>query len=198
MNSNKQKKKIGITGGIGSGKSTVTDYLAEKGYVVIDADEVSREVVKPGEPALEKLTQELGEGILSSDGTLDRSKLAEMIFYDADLVLVVNGIFHDDIKKRMAKQIDEQEGTVIISAPLLFETNMQSMCDETWLIVADENTRAQRAAERDNVEISQIKARMTHQMNDDEKMKIADVVIDNNGSVSELLAKVDELLQTPK
>lgn len=194
MNLNNEKKKIGITGGIGSGKSTVTDHLREKGFVVIDADEVSRDVAEPGGIALQKLTEELGEGILLPDGNLDRARLAEIMFYDADLILVVNGIFHEEIKNRMDKLVDAEEGTVIISAPLLFETNMQKMCDETWLIIADEHIRATRAATRDNVDVSQVKARMAHQMTDEEKKELADIIIDNNGSVDELLKKIDELL----
>ena len=194
MSSNEKSNKIGLTGGIGSGKTTVTDYLLTKGFNIIDADEISRDIAKPGSPALQRLSDEIGDDVINPDGSLDRAKLAELIFYDTDLLMIVNGIFHSEIKVKMDELLNTYKGIVFISAPLLFETDTQTTCDESWLLVADVDLKAKRAAERDNVNAEDIKARMAHQLTDEEKIEKADIIIENNGSIEELLAKVDELL----
>jgi len=192
-------KRIGITGGIGSGKSAVTNFLREKGYTVIDADEVAREAAVPGEPAMLRLREEIGEGIFCEDGTLDRQKLARIIFSSPIAILTVNEIFHGDIKERIEAHVRERErlgeDVVFISAPLLFETDADWMADEKWLVTADEEKRLRRVMERDGLSADDVFARMANQMPEEEKRTRADVVIENNGTLKELCKEVEELLK---
>jgi len=191
-------KKIGITGGIGSGKSAVTDYLRGKGWAVIDADEVAREAAMPGEPAMLRLKEEFGGHIFSGNGALDRTELARIIFADPAARAKVNGIFHADIKGRIEAQAGELEqrgdAMVFISAPLLFETDADRMTDENWLVAADEEVRLLRVMDRDGLSREEVRSRIESQMPEEEKRDRADVVIENNGTVEELLKAVEGLL----
>ncbi|MDR1952871.1 MAG: dephospho-CoA kinase [Clostridiales Family XIII bacterium] len=200
----KQLRVIGITGGIGSGKSTVTAHLRRRLYSVYDADEIAREAVRPGEPALKELTAAFGEDILNADGTLNRSALADKVFGDESKVEVLNAILHGDIARRLDAHIDRHRAhvlksrgkmktlkTAFIDAPLLFESGLAARCDETWLIIADEDIRLRRVALRDGLSEAQIRARAAHQLSDAEKRKRADIVIENNGSVEELIKQID-------
>ena len=191
-------KKIGLTGGIGSGKSTVTDYLKGKGYTVIDADEVSREAAMPGEPAMLRLEEELDEDVFLGDGSLDRQKLAEIIFSNPIALMTVNEIFHGDIKERIEKKVREREKRgekiVFLAIPLLFEADAGWMADEKWLITADEDIRLRRVMERDGLSEADVRARMDSQMPEEEKRAMADVIIENNGTLEELIEKVEKTL----
>jgi len=191
-------KRIGITGGIGSGKSEVTDHLRRKGYTVIDADEVAREAAAPGEPAMLRLQEEIGGGVFFDDGSLDRQKLAKIMFSDPDTLKTVNEIFHGDIKDRIESYVQIQEKTgdqvIFLSVPLLFETNADLMVDKTWLVTADEDVRLRRVVERDDISSEDVQARMASQMPEDEKKARADIIIENNGTIEELQAEVDKLL----
>ena len=188
-------KKIGITGGIGSGKSTVTDYLCEIGYTVIDADEVAREAAMPGEPAMLRLREEIGDGIFCADGTLDRPVLAKIMFSNPITLMTVNEIFHEDIKERIKAHIKEQGGqSIFLSVPLLFEADAGWMSDETWLVTADEDIRLRRVMLRDGLPEQDVRARMASQMPEDKKQELADVIIENNGTIGELRKKIDNLL----
>ena len=199
-------KKIGITGGIGSGKSEATAILREMGFNVIDADEVAREAAMPGEPAMLRLREEFGDGVFLDDGSLDRKALANLMFHDPDILATVNGIFHSDIIARMEKAAGEVAGDtdeaasdadklIFISAPLLFETGMRWMVDETWLVAADEDVRLRRTMERDGLSEEAARARMRNQMPEDEKRALADRVIENNGTLADLRAEVQNLVQ---
>jgi dephospho-CoA kinase len=203
----KQLRVIGITGGIGSGKSTVTAHLRRRLYSVYDADEIAREAVRPGEPALKELTEAFGEDILNADGTLNRSALADRVFGDDAKVEALNAILHGDISRRIDACIDRHRAQVLksrgkmktlktafIDAPLLFESGLAARCDETWLITADEDIRLRRAALRDGQTEAQIRARAAHQLPDAEKRKRADIVVENNGSIEELIKKIDSLI----
>ena len=185
-------RRIGITGGIGSGKSEVTKRIRELGYRVIDADEVAREAVLPGEPSTLRLREEIGDEIFLKNGRLDRQALAKMMFCDTDILMKVNGILHEDIKKRIEAIIGEE--TVFISIPLLFESDLDWDMDEIWLITADESIRLSRVMERDGLSEEDVKARMRHQMPEEEKRKRADIVIDNNDTFERLYHIIDDLL----
>jgi dephospho-CoA kinase len=222
---------IGITGGIGAGKSVVTDWLREQGYAVVDADEVAREAVLPGEPALAALAAEFGPGILRPDGTLDRKTLAALAFASAERTACLNGILHADIRRRIEAQLcrdieifeadsgswagvtkSEQpivrhsggasrkasearnpvaEGihvpVVFLSAPLLYESALDTLCDEVWLISAPEDLRVERAAARDGTAHEDIRARAGHQLKESERRARADLIIDNHGDKTELI-----------
>jgi dephospho-CoA kinase len=198
---------IGITGGIGAGKSAATDYLRAKGYAVVDADEVAREAVRPGEPALAALAAAFGDEILQSDGSLNRARLAQVAFADADKTRLLNEMLHDDIGRRIRDKLDDvaracgessqriprRPPPVFLSAPLLFESGLDKRCDEVWLITAPEETRMARAAARDGIAIDEARARAARQMSEEEKRARADAVIENTGSFAALYKALDRL-----
>ena len=190
-------KRIGITGGIGSGKSLVTDYLRDKGWTVIDADEVAREAAMPGEPAMLRLREDIGDDVFQGDGSLDRQALAEIIFSDPMALMTVNEIFHGDIKERIEAHVREREEKgdelIFLSIPLLFETDAGWMADEKWLVTADDETRLARVTARDGITEEAARARMASQMPEAEKRALADIVIENNGTIGELYAAIEQL-----
>ena len=192
-------KRIGITGGIGSGKSVVTKLLRRKGYTVLDADEVAREAAAPGEPSMLRLSEEIGDDIFLEDGNLDRKKLAKLMFSEPMVLMIVNEIFHSDIRRRIeekaAKAAERGESIMFISAPLLFESEADWMTDEIWLVTADEDVRLERVMKRDGMPEEDVRARMNSQMPEEEKRKRADTVFENNGTVPELLEKVEKALR---
>ena len=188
--------KIGLTGGIGAGKSTVTDYLIEKGYKVIDCDKAAREVVEPGMPALGGLVSEFGDGILAEDGSLDREKTAELVFSDPEKRKKLDDITHSaiyDIIEERAKEAGE--GPVFIDAALIFESGLDRELDSVWVVTCDEETRKKRVALRDGMDEDMIEKRMKSQMPEEERIRRADEVLDNSGGVEELRAQVDDLLE---
>ena len=193
-----QMKRIGITGGIGAGKSEVTVYLRKKGYTVIDADEVAREAAVPGEPAMLRLREDIGDEVFLEDGNLDRQALAKLIFSNPLALMTVNEIFHSDIWERIEKHAYESsergEQTVFLSVPLLFESDLDRDLDDTWLVTAEEGVRVQRVMKRDGFSEEDVRARMQSQMPEEEKRLRAGVIIENNGSKEELHARLEELI----
>jgi dephospho-CoA kinase len=196
---------VGIAGGIGAGKSVVTDDLRSLGYTVIDADEVAREAVIPGAPALAALVREFGTGILRPDGTLDRAALAALAFSADDSTAKLNDILHADITVRIKKAIQEfsqndfarnGEHLCFLSAPLLFESGLDALCDTVWLITAPEDIRIARAAARDMASEEDIRARAAKQMGEDERRAKADLIIDNSKTPEDLLNAVRHALET--
>lgn len=205
----KNFKIIGIAGGIGSGKSTVTDYLREKEYIVYDADEIARESVMPGEPALKELVDFFGVEILNADGSLNRRKLAQIAFNDEDKTKKLNEILHRDIDKRYDLKLTEYKAyiteqsanykdtmkLVFISAPLLYEADLDKKCSETWAVIADKEIRIQRTMERDGLPRNEVEDRISRQMSDEERAKRATHVIKNNDTKENLIKQVNELLR---
>ena len=194
----KEIRKIGITGGIGSGKSEVTNYLCGLGYHIVDADEIAREVSLPGQKPMLKLRKIFGEKIFLEDGNLNRSALAKMMFEDLSVLGIVNEIFHTEILGRIEAQINKSamngDEIVFVSAPLLFETNADIMTDESWLITADEDVRLARVINRDGLTEADIRARMRNQMPEEEKRKRADFIIENNGTLEQLYKEIDDIV----
>lgn len=201
-------KVIGLTGGIGTGKSIATAYLRKKNYTVFDADEIARESVLPGEPALDKLVEIFGSEILTEEGMLNRGYLADIVFSSDENVKILNSIMHADIVERIEKYLKRRKSniaktkgntktlkTVFLSAPLLLEGETKEFCDEIWLITADDDIRISRAAIRDGVDKEKIKDRIQFQMSEEEKKGLVDVVIENNGSEEELYKKLEEALK---
>lgn len=183
---------IGITGGIASGKSTVTDILKKRfNYCVIDADQLARQAVEPGSSGLIKITAVFGQEVINENGELNRSMLGEMIANDEQLRKKLNAIVHPEIKKLYDQQIDLYRcsgiPTVFYDCPLLFETNQQNTVDETIVVVADKEIRINRLRERDKLTREQAIKRIEMQMSDEEKIILADTVIENNGSLDDLL-----------
>jgi dephospho-CoA kinase len=193
---------IGITGGIGSGKSEVTGELLRLGYAVIDADEVAREVSASGSPAIEELAALFGSGIIGTDGALDRGVMSDIIFASPENMSRFNRVMKVAIGKRVDEKIaahiaayNDNEKLCFLSAALLYEAGWDEKCDMIWLVTADEAVRLRRAADRDGVPEEKIRERMSFQMPEAEKRERADAVIENNGARAELLEKIDELLR---
>lgn len=183
---------IGVTGGIASGKSTVTDILKKRfNYIVIDADQLARQAVEPGSPGLTKITTVFGLEVINENGELNRSLLGELIANDEQARKKLNAIVHPEIKKLYDQQIDfyRRSGipTVFYDCPLLFETNLQNTVDETILVVADKEIRIGRIMARDKLTRAQAIKRIDMQMSDEDKISLADTIIENNGSLDDLL-----------
>ena len=192
-------KQIGITGGIGSGKSEVTKLLRERGYTVIDADEISRAAAALGEPALDKIREAFGDLVFLEDGNLDRATLAEIIFSEEGKRRIAEGIFHVEIGKRIKTLYDEAilrgETKIFICMPLLYETGSADGMDEVWVVTAAEETRIKRVMKRDGLSEFDVYLRLSAQLEEDERLDKGAIVIENNGSLKELKEKVDTLLR---
>lgn len=178
-----------------AGKSTVSRRLAELGACVIDADQAARQVVLPGTEGLAALAARFGPGILLPGGELDRPALAALAFGNADALTSLNAVLHPRIRAemegRMAQARKRGEAVAVLDVPLLLESGWQDMCDEVWLVTAPEEIRLTRAMARDGISREEAKARMAAQMPEEEKRALADVVLENGGSLEELLAQVD-------
>ncbi|MFJ8255809.1 dephospho-CoA kinase [Peribacillus asahii] len=190
---------IGITGGIASGKSSVSTYIRELGFVVVDADVAAREVVEPGEEAYYDIVKAFGEDILLPDGGIDRPKLGTLIFHDEDNRLRLNSIVHPAVRKRMKEQTEKafQDGseTVFMDIPLLFESKLTYMVEKSLLIYVDEEVQLQRLMKRNDLSESEALARIHSQMPLVEKKALADAVVDNNGGLEETKQQVLAILK---
>ncbi|MDR1572065.1 MAG: dephospho-CoA kinase [Clostridiales Family XIII bacterium] len=192
-------KVIGLTGGIGSGKSAVSAYLEKKGYPVIDADLAAREAVQPGSDGLAALVGHFGDGILRPDGSLDRKWLGEVVFSDEGSRLDLNRILHGRIAERMDDLLRDSlaagAGVVFLAAPLLIEAGIHERVDSVWLVEADERERVRRIRARDGISAEDAMKRIAAQMGSEEKRAFADVIIDNSGSLENLYRRIDGLLE---
>ncbi len=190
---------IGLTGGIGTGKSTASEYLRKQGFSIIDADRISREIVDPGTLLLKELEKNFGSGIIKDDGTLDRKALAAIVFSDKEKKSRLDGLMHGHILDEIERKISESQSGegrgIIVDAPLLFETGLEKKCDQVWLITADEKLRILRVCERDGMDPEEVRARIQNQMADEEKKERAHRIVDNSGSKEALLAQLAELIE---
>ena len=191
---------IGITGGIGSGKSTVTAILREKGYTVIDADELSREVCKRGTPLLRLLVREFGIEIIKQDGTLDRAKLADLAFSSQHGTRRLNELVQTSILVRAMETFNRMKlaGDIEIcffDVPMLYEAGWDRYTDSVWLVTAPEKIRLKRVVKRDRSRKQEVLARMKLQMSEEEKMSRADAILDNSGSEADLKLQVERALE---
>ncbi|MGE7605183.1 dephospho-CoA kinase [Peribacillus frigoritolerans] len=189
---------IGITGGIASGKSTVSLYLQELGFTIVDADLASRAVVEPGEEAYHQVVKAFGEDILLTDGNIDRVKLGSIIFNDQEKRLLLNGIMHPAVRNWMRVKtevaLSSGEETVFMDIPLLFESKLTFMVDKTLLIYVDEQVQLQRLMNRNGLSEKEALARINSQMPLADKKALADAVIDNNGDINETKRQVKAIL----
>lgn len=187
---------LGITGGTGSGKSTVCSYLEKKGAYIIDADLVAREIVEKGRPALCEIKEAFGEDILFEDGSLDRKKLGRIVFASAQKLNILNEITHKyiiaEIKKRAQKEVAR---IAVIDAALLFETELYKLCNKTIAVTADKEERKSRIVRRDSLEEETAKNRIASQMENSYYEKNADFIIVNDGTLDELKLKIDKILK---
>ena len=186
--------KIGVTGGIGSGKSTVSQRLQDLGAVIIDADKVAREIVEPGQPALKELDAAFA-GVLNEDGTLNRAELARQAFATPEATEKLNSITHPRIRERtnalFAQAEQAGEDVVVYDMPLLIENGETSRVDHVLVVDAPDEVRVRRLVESRGLDESDAKARIKAQLDRDSRLAAADTVMDNGGTVDELLAQVD-------
>ena len=190
-------KRIGLTGSIAAGKSTVAARLRELGAFVLDADEASKALSAKASPLLAQIEQSFGAQVITADGSLDRRLLSSIVFANEDARRKLEAIMHPAIKKRLLEMEKERGNANIIvyDVPLLFETGMHESMDEVWVVDAPKKTRIERLAARNGLRRTEAEQRLSAQMNDEEKRKRADVVIENDGTREELLRKVDSLWQ---
>jgi len=177
-----------------SGKSTVAAMLRKAKVPVIDADDLAREVCRPGSPALKKIVSYFGESVLKADQSLDRTKLAAVVFSNQEALRELENIVHPYIgelyQKLLAEYRTRGTSAVVYMAPLLFEKNLVKQVDKTILITAPKTTLIKRAQTRDNMSKTDAKARLQAQMSNKEKKKLADEVIENNGSLDDLFLQL--------
>ena len=187
--------RVGLTGGIGAGKSEVSRRLASYGAVVIDADAVAREVVAPGTPGLAEVVQAFGPEVLRSDGTLDRDRLGELVFADESLRMKLNAITHPRVGERMA-ELERQAGgapVIVHDVPLLAENHLAVSFDEVVVVDVPPRIQAERLARERGMSRDQAEARMGAQASREERLAVATIVVDNSGSLAELDREVGEL-----
>ncbi len=187
--------RIGLTGGVGSGKSTVATLLAERGAVVIDADAIAREVVSTGTPGLAAVIDTFGRQVLTANGELDRPALASIVFADPEKLALLNAIVHPLVGARVAELLTgtSPDDIVVNDVPLLVETNPNAEGFDLVLVVeAAVPTRLRRLAARGMTE-QDARERMARQASDDNRRAVADVVIPNDGSLADLAVEVDRV-----
>lgn len=188
---------IGLTGGIASGKSSVAALMAACGLAVIDADQLARDVVMPGSAALARVVDCFGGGVLDSSGALDRAALAEIVFAETDARKKLEAILHPAIKllaeERLAELCERGEQAVFYMAPLLIEAGAVDRVDEIWVVYVDRETQVRRLMARDRLDRDGAEKRIASQMPMDEKRKYGRVVIDNSGTMAELVKQVESI-----
>lgn len=178
---------LGITGGIGSGKSAATQWFESQGISVVDADIVAREVVEPGQPTLQAIQQAFGDWVLLEDGNLDRRALREHIFQFPEARQTLEKITHPAIRQSIIQQLQQAESPyVILVSPLLFETNQHQLTHHTLLVDADEQTQLQRASQRDGQSEEQIRKIIAAQMPRAQKQQLANDIVVNDGLLEHL------------
>lgn len=189
--------KVGLTGGIGAGKSTVADLFSQKGAVVIRSDELARQVIEPETPGQKQVISRFGIEILNDKGSIDRAKLAQIVFKDDVALKDLENIVHPLVRERTNQLMSEQTSETIIinEIPLLLEKNMESLFDFLVIVISSEKNRLERLLQR-GVSEDQAKARMAKQVDDQARKAAADFLIVNDGNLDQLDADVQKIWQT--
>ena len=189
---------IAITGGIGAGKSTVTSHIISKGYTVIDADRMSREMTAPGGKAMPYILEHFGPDFINQDGSLNRAAMRDLVFqepkYKSILEEGTTKVVLEDIEKIRQEKAESGEKALFFDIPLLFETHQEGNYDQVWVVTADYEIRKERVMARDRIEPSIIDLIMDSQSEEERKVNSADLVFYNNGTVEELEEAVDRAL----
>ena len=189
------KKIIGLTGSIASGKSTVSNILKDMGYLVVDCDDINHRLLKKARPGYNAVLEEFGEEILDEHGQIDRKKLGKLVFNDNKLKEKLNQILRPLIKQRVIEEINIlNEGLVFIDCPLLFETDFHELCDLTVVVYVNMDTQIRRLMDRDKITFPEALKKIYAQMSLDEKLALADFVIDNCHSLGDLEWQIKQLL----
>ncbi|WP_017726621.1 dephospho-CoA kinase [Halalkalibacterium ligniniphilum] len=189
---------IGLTGGIASGKTSVSKMFKELKIPVVDADQIAREVVQPGEDAYKRIVAHFGKGILQEDGTIERKKLGAIVFNDDSERNVLNGIVHPAVRERMQNQRKEYEAqgakSIVFDIPLLYESNLFHLVDKVLLVYVDEAVQLKRLMDRDQAGEEDAQSRISSQLPLKGKIEKADAVINNNGTLAETRAQLEKIL----
>jgi len=191
-------KVIGLTGGIACGKSTVAAMLADLGAAVIDADVIAREITKKGMPVWHRIKETFGDEYLLPDGELDRKKLGELVFANAEALKKLNAITHPVIQQQVLAKIDRLKSmgsykAIVVDAALLIEAGWHHMVDEVWLVVTDRETQIERLMKRNGLTRQQALNRINSQMDQDIKRRYADRIIDNSRDMEYTRKQVEQL-----
>ncbi|MBF4137105.1 MULTISPECIES: dephospho-CoA kinase [Streptomyces] len=186
---------VGLTGGIGAGKSEVSRLLVEHGAHLVDADRIAREVVEPGTPGLAAVVEAFGESVLAADGSLDRPKLGEIVFADPERRAVLNGIVHPLVGARSAELQSQapQDGVVVHDVPLLTENGLAELYDLVIVVDVEPQTQVERLVRSRGMSEEEARARMAAQAGREERLAVADIVIDNEVSLDALRGRVAEV-----
>ncbi|KGF08999.1 hypothetical protein HMPREF1635_05680 [Clostridiales bacterium S5-A14a] len=194
---NKKIIKVGITGGTGSGKSSVCNYLTKKGLQVIDSDAIARKLLDRGTVTYDLVVSHFGEKILKANGEINRQLLSSIVFGSSDELNFLQNVVTKEtveiVKKLLEKSRPEMK-IIFLDAPLLFETGLDQDVDIVWFVLASQEKRLKRLSKRDGIPAFEIKKRMSAQMPEEQKEMLADIVIENEGSLDDLYSKVDKLL----
>lgn len=189
--------RVGITGGIGSGKTALTDWLAKKGIVIVDADLASRVIVAPGQPALAEIAETFGSEFIQPDGELDRAALRALVFTDDSKRQQLEAITHPRIREELARQMNAADSAyVVLSSPLLLESGQSSMVDLSVVVDVPEDTQIERTMARDDNTRELVEGIMAAQLDRDTRIERADIVIDNSGTLDALYERGEILHQT--
>jgi len=196
-------KIIGITGGIGSGKSTVSTTLRDLGAAVVDADLLAKSVTASGGKAFDELVDFFGRDILGKDGEVDRQKLAEIVFRDKKMLDALNEITHKYVVEKIYDTVELLKNSgkwdvIVLDVPIPIEKGFLDLADEVWVVVADRDVRTRRIMERSGYSYEEALKRIDSQMKDDEYIKLADEVLNNDGSIEELEQAVVRLFLAKK
>ncbi len=191
-------RTIGLTGGIGSGKSTVSKILADLGAFVIDADTVGHEIYLPGKAAWQQVTAAFGQDILAEDQTIDRKKLGAIVFSSADALTQLNTIVHPIMFKEIERRIQAKRdkgftSPIVVEAAILIEANWLPLADEVWVVVTDKSAVIERVAEQRGMAAKDTEARIANQLSNQERLKHATVVIHNDGSLEDLQQQIQQV-----
>lgn len=202
MNTDKKPYIVGITGGIACGKTTATDHLQSLGALVLDADVESRAVTAPGGIALPAIREQFGDGVFREDGTLDRHALGRIVFADIDQRHALEGIIHPMVQHKMLSDLQEAgragEKIVFLSVPLLYETGMDALCDETWVLTLDHEMQVKRLMERDSMDQEAAERRIASQMAAEEREAKANVIIRTNRTIEQTHSELSALYRDLK
>lgn len=186
--------RIGLTGGIGSGKTAASDHLARLGAEVIDTDLLSRELVEPGQPALKEIISTFGDQLLTDNGHLDRPRLGKLVFNNSEARQQLEGILHPRIRAAMLLRAEQSQAPyVVFVIPLLFETGQQALVDRVLLIDVPEDLQRARVAARDQLDDEQIDAILRAQTDRDRRLRSADDIVCNDGSLADLHVAIEKL-----
>lgn len=193
-------KVIGVTGGVGAGKSEILNFIADNwNATVVEADEVGYLVMKPGKSCFAPIVELFGPGILQADGTLDRTKISEMVFEDRSLLDKLNAIVHPAVKKYILKAIQREKENetdiFIVEAALLIEDKYDEICDELWYIYADEETRTERLMKNRGYSEEKIRSIFANQLSEDEFSEHCDFEIDNSGDFERTKEQIMQRMQ---